>query len=243
MARSPRFWLMTVAIAFWPAMLLAFWLDSLSRPTTRLTQASVEASPPGVVGSAGPRTVSATGTRTRETTAPGNAVSPAVPARPADGPGAPSAAPASGLAPMASEPEDLGARDFAPGAIVELNYEFANETSRQEFEADQKARWEARKAVEIARVSEFLTRELALDSTQSARLRDLLHDESQRRVAVVDDLTAGRIDQTRFRRQVDSIRAEAAQELQSLFTAEQLAHYRTLEPRKQVLLDGSITGR
>ncbi len=232
--------------AFWGAVLLAFWLGSKSQTReaaapegrtdtrTRHSDAIPPKTPGGSAGSsdriasrADPVGTGA-GANGGQASGPGSGKDPAVGKDPAS---------AEGLG------EDLGARDMAPGEIVELNYEFADAQQRREHELDQKARWEKRKAAEIEQVSGYLARELKLDSLQASRLQTLLIDESSRRVVLVTDMTEGRIDQVAFRRRVDEIRETARRELDGLFTPEQMAQYKTLEPRKQVLLEGTISGR
>ena len=235
------------AAGFWVAVLLAFWLGTKWHGAPARDAAGPVGGSAGEgmgqSGGAGAQPGAAADPRRGPSSDPANSSTATgdpgpQPARPPRPSGAGTSAPAPGEA----EPEDLGAREMAPGEIVELNYEFKSDASRREYEADQKARWEARKADEIVRVADYLADELKLDAHQSDRLRRLLQDESQRRIAVVTDLVEGRIDQTDFRRRVDAIRETARRELDTIFTPEQLAHYQTLAPRKKVLLDSTIQG-
>ncbi len=236
------------AAAFWVAVLSAFWLGTrYNRDSKEGGTASADgpevSNTRGMADAGGGPGVTAGKSATRQ---PSGANPPVAPGPTPGGTAGSPASPRTGALrdpdAAGAEPEDLGARDLAPGEIVELNYEFKSEESRRHFESDQKARWEARKAQEIVRVSEYLAQELKLDGGQADRLRRLLEEESRRRVDVVTDLVEGRIDQTDFRRRVDSIRESARRELDSLLTPEQLAHYKTLSPRKKVLLDSTIQG-
>jgi len=128
------------------------------------------------------------------------------------------------------------------GSISEISSPFKTPEEKRIYEERQKQDWEEKKTRELGMIVELLTRELGLSAMQTERLRGILEEESKRRIAVVDDLTEGRIDQNQFRDRVDASLKQGRNELASLFSPEQYAKYQTLEPRRQALNDKTITG-
>lgn len=128
------------------------------------------------------------------------------------------------------------------GSITEIGRPFKTPEEKRAFEERERLAWEEKKARELNLIVEFLTRELSLSAMQTQGLRRILEEESKRRIAVVTDLTEGRITQAEFRDRVDASLKQGRSELAALFSPEQFAKYQTLEPRRQVLNDKTITG-